>query len=91
MKNISNNKAVALSYQSNSQAPQVSAKGTGITANKILELANEHNIPIQQDESLVNLLMTIEINNQIPESLYQVVAEIFAYLYKLDQLKGKSE
>jgi flagellar biosynthesis protein len=84
------NKAIALKYQNNSQAPQVAAKGTGYTANKIMELAKEHNIPIQKDESLVSLLMNLEINEQIPESLYQVVAEIFAYLYKLDQLQGKN-
>jgi flagellar biosynthesis protein len=91
MKKYNQNKAVALSYQINSQAPNVAAKGRGYTASKILELAEEHNIPIQKDESLVNLLMNIDINEQIPESLYQVVAEVFAFLYQLDQYKGERE
>lgn len=90
MKNISQNKAIALSYNKNNDAPHVTAKGRGITASKIIELAKEHQIPIQKDESLVSLLMSIEVNEQIPESLYQVVAEIFAFIYKLDQEKGTS-
>ncbi|WP_180994246.1 FlhB-like flagellar biosynthesis protein [Bacillus sp. Marseille-P3661] len=78
--------AVALSYDSSSDiAPKVIAKGKGIVAENILEKAKQHDIPIQEDPSLVELLSQLEINETIPEQLYQVVAEIFAFIYKIDQ------
>ncbi|KHE69306.1 EscU/YscU/HrcU family type III secretion system export apparatus switch protein [Halobacillus sp. BBL2006] len=78
--------AIALSYQSEKgSAPRVSATGKGYVAENILKKATEHNIPIQQDESLIELLSELNINDQIPEELYHVVAEVFAFIYKSDQ------
>ncbi|NSL51199.1 FlhB-like flagellar biosynthesis protein [Calidifontibacillus erzurumensis] len=77
--------AVVLSYdQSKDVAPRVVAKGKGEIAHKILEKAEQHHIPIQEDPTLVELLGQLEIDEAIPEELYQVVAEIFAFLYKVD-------
>jgi flagellar biosynthesis protein len=86
-----NDKAVALSYHEKNSAPHIAAKGTGLSANNIIELAEANDIPIQKDESLVSLLMGLEVDEKIPENLYQVVAEIFAFIYKLDQQYSEKE
>ncbi|MBN6185849.1 EscU/YscU/HrcU family type III secretion system export apparatus switch protein [Aneurinibacillus sp. BA2021] len=78
--------AVALRYTpGEAEAPRVTAKGKGFTADKILEQAKEHEIPIQQDPSLVEVLSNLELNEQIPVELYQVVAEVLAFVYQTDQ------
>ncbi|WLR52324.1 FlhB-like flagellar biosynthesis protein [Bacillus tianshenii] len=78
--------AVALSYnEDKDQAPKMVAKGKGDTAENIIQLANKHNIPIQEDPSMVEILGKLDINESIPEELYQAVAEIFAFVYRLDQ------
>lgn len=80
------NKAVALEYdQAENEAPRVSAKGSGEIARKILQLAEQEEIPVYQDKDLVQLLYELDLDEQIPASLYEVVAEIFAFLYKLNE------
>ncbi|MFC5734971.1 EscU/YscU/HrcU family type III secretion system export apparatus switch protein [Cytobacillus gottheilii] len=82
--------AVALSYDQNSEsAPKITAKGSGYIAENILEKARENDIPIQQDASLVELLGNLNINENIPEDLYQAVAEVFAFIYRADKAAGK--
>lgn len=84
--NVKPRQAVALSYHhSKDHAPKVVAKGKGDIANNILEKAKQFNVPIQEDPSLVALLGELEINETIPEELYLAVAEIFAFIYRLDQ------
>ncbi|MET3728755.1 flagellar biosynthesis protein [Fictibacillus halophilus] len=83
--------AVALKYNPlESTSPVVIAKGKGETAERILKSADEHNIPIQEDPSLVHLLSKLEIEESIPEELYEVVAELFAFIYHLDKEAGKT-
>jgi flagellar biosynthesis protein len=83
--------ALALSYDSNVQsAPKVVAKGKGIVADHIIEKAKEHNVPIQEDSSLVEILSQLQINETIPDELYQAVAEVFAFVYRVDQQHKKS-
>ncbi|MDG5470273.1 EscU/YscU/HrcU family type III secretion system export apparatus switch protein [Jeotgalibacillus sp. ET6] len=78
--------AVALTYnQELSAAPVVTGKGKGLTAENIIEKAREHNVPIQEDPALVELLSQLEVNESIPDDLYQAVAEVFAFIYRLDQ------
>lgn len=78
--------AVALTYDQNkSDAPIIAAKGKGIVADEIIKRAKENDIPIQEDPSLVEVLSKLQINEQIPENLYQAVAEIFAFIYRTDQ------
>lgn len=82
--------AVALSYHPDSaDAPIVTAKGKGKTAEMIIEKAKENQIPIQEDPALVNLLGQLNINESIPQELYQAVAEVFAFIYQVDKSAGK--
>ncbi|ENH98255.1 type III secretion exporter [Gracilibacillus halophilus YIM-C55.5] len=79
-------KAAALHYdQSYDQAPKVTAAGKGYMAESIIEEAKQSNVPIHEDPSLVSILSELNINETIPEELYQVVAEVFAYIYQVDQ------
>ncbi|SDQ61061.1 flagellar biosynthesis protein [Virgibacillus salinus] len=80
------NKAAALRYdQDHEHAPKVTATGKGLIAESIIEKAKENNVPVQEDSSLVELLAELNINETIPEELYQAVAEVFAFVYKTDQ------
>jgi len=79
-------KAVALRYdQEQSHAPKVVATGKGLIAENVIKKAKENNVPILEDESLVELLAELNINETIPEELYQAVAEVFAFIYQADQ------
>lgn len=79
-------KAAALRYDHNrGQAPTVAASGKGIIAENIIEKAKQNNVPIQEDASLVELLAELNINETIPEELYQAVAEVFAFVYRADK------
>lgn len=83
-------KAVALSYDSSQQAaPKVTAKGSGLIANSIIQKAKQHQIPLQEDPSLVELLSQLQINETIPEQLYDAVAEVFAFIYHVDREHSK--
>jgi len=74
--------AVALKYDGKN-APKVTAKGTGLTAQQILEIAEKHNIPLQNDPELVNILAQIPLGDEIPKELYLAVAEIISFAYFL--------
>ncbi|AQT59485.1 flagellar protein FhlB [Cellvibrio mixtus] len=78
-------KAVAL-YYDGKNAPHVSAKGTGAVAEQIITIANEHGVPLCDNAALVDLLVTLELGDEIPEALYIAVAYIIAFAY---QLEGK--
>lgn len=83
--------AAALSYdQQSHEPPRVSALGKGKIAENIIEKAAEHEVPIIEDPSLVELLSELNINETIPEELYQAVAEVFAFVYRLDQRNKSS-
>ncbi len=83
-------KAVALSYNTEKDhAPKVTATGKGLVADTILARGNEHNVPIYEDASLVELLSKLSINDSIPEQLYSAVAEVFAFIYEADQMYHK--
>ena len=80
-----NRSAVSLRYDSRvNRAPLVTAKGRGVIAEKIIALAKENNIPIKEDPDLVHLLSQVDLNREIPESLYKVVAELLSFVYKLN-------
>ncbi|MGL4522588.1 MAG: EscU/YscU/HrcU family type III secretion system export apparatus switch protein [Bacilli bacterium] len=88
--NPSNQKAIALRYDLHRDAaPTVVAKGSGFLAEKILAEAAKNDIPVQSDPSLVQMLSEIQINEQIPADLYNVVAEVFAYIYHIDKTAKK--
>lgn len=76
-------KTVALKYEHGKDAaPQLVAKGQGMVAEKILELARANSIPVHEDPALVEILSKMEILDQIPSECYRVVAEILAFIYK---------
>ncbi len=76
-------KAAALRYeQFMDDAPKLVAKGQGIVAEKIIELAKKHNIPIVEDPLLVDSLIKLDLYEEIPPHLYEAVAKIIAFLMK---------
>jgi flagellar biosynthesis protein len=78
--------AVALKYDAATEnAPKVIAKGRGLVAEKIMALAREQGIPMREDPDLVHLLTRIDLDQEIPPSLYKVVAELLAFVYHLNQ------
>jgi len=80
--------AVALRYDSRTMnAPTVVAKGEGLIAQRIKELAKEHDVPVVENRPLAQTLYrTVEIGDEVPSSLYKAVAEVLAFVYRL---KGK--
>ena len=79
-------KAVALTYDQNrDKAPKIVARGRGHLAEKIMTIARQHHIPLQQDSDLATLLEILEPGTEIPPELYQAVAEILAFVYRLNQ------
>lgn len=78
-------KAAALSYEpGEDNAPKVVASGKGVIAEKIIEKAKEANIPVYEDEHLAEALTSIRLGSEIPEELYDVVAEVLAFISRLD-------
>ncbi|AZR82505.1 EscU/YscU/HrcU family type III secretion system export apparatus switch protein [Thiomicrospira sp. S5] len=76
--------AISLEYDGQA-APRVSAKGTGYLAEQIIELAKEHNIPIKEDHELVSLLSQVELDQEIPEILYEAVVQVLIFAYQLSE------
>jgi flagellar biosynthesis protein len=83
-------KAVALRYEKGKdRAPRVTAKGQGIIAERILELARQAGLPIKENADLVEVLSRLELNAEIPAETYVVVAEILAWVYGLNERSRK--
>ncbi len=77
-------KAVALKYKINEDnAPKVVAKGRGHIAEKIEQIAKEYDIHIEKDPNLADSLYKLNLNEEIPEELYEAVAKILVYIYNL--------
>ena len=85
--------AIALKYEAlENAAPRIIAKGAGYVAQKIKEIARENDIPVVEDKPLAQLLYkTVEIGEMIPPHLYQAVAEILAYVYRLKPEKYRKQ
>ncbi|MFC1485810.1 EscU/YscU/HrcU family type III secretion system export apparatus switch protein [Candidatus Latescibacterota bacterium] len=77
--------AAALRYhQEDDPAPRLVAKGAGTVAEKIIAAAKEEGVTIYEDPDLVALLMTLDINDFIPPGLYLAVAEVLAFIYRMN-------
>jgi flagellar biosynthesis protein len=76
--------AVALAYSQTDAAPRVVAKGRGLMAEKIIARAHEHGVYVHESPELVSLLMQIDLDQRIPAQLYIAVAELLAWLYRLE-------
>ena len=78
--------AIALRYapDEGATAPTVLASGRGCVADEILKLAREHDIPLRQDPVLAGALATLDVGQQIPPELFRAVAEVLAFVYKMN-------
>jgi flagellar biosynthesis protein len=77
--------AVALKYQTKiDAAPKVTAKGEGRIAERIIQLARENQVPVKEDPDLVQILSQVDLNKEIPPSVYKIVAELLAFVYNLN-------
>ena len=86
MKRYTNTKAVALKYKVyEDNAPKVIAKGKGEIAKKIIKKAKKYDVPIFCNETLADMLLNVEIDEKIPTKMYEVVVEVFVWLYKLEE------
>lgn len=89
-------KAAALEYEHGKDAvPRLTAKGAGLVAEKIIALAKEHDVPISSDPDLFTLLAKLDVGEYIHPDLYEIVAELLVFIYKLkeewrEQQDGKS-
>ncbi|VVE88955.1 EscU/YscU/HrcU family type III secretion system export apparatus switch protein [Pandoraea bronchicola] len=80
--------AVALAYGAKDTAPRVVAKGYGLLAETIVRTAREHGLYVHESPELVSLLTQVDLDQRIPAQLYQAVAELLAWLYKLEASRG---
>lgn len=78
-------KAAALKYEMNTEAPVVTAAGMGHIADKILEKAEESDVPVVYNKELTDLLCNIDVGSNIPPELYEAVAHVIAYVTDLDK------
>lgn len=80
--------AVALRYGADDDAPRLVAKGYGNVADAIIRTAKEHGLFVHESRELVGLLMHVDLDRQIPPALYQAVAALLAWLYRLESTKN---
>ncbi len=86
MKKEQAKQAAALRYDpGKDRAPRLTAKGSGTIAEKIIELAVKHGIPVRNDPALVQILSKLDIDEAIPAELYQAVAEVLAFVYRMNE------
>lgn len=81
--------AIALLYDPNEEAPKVIASGKGALAERIIERAQEADVPVHRDDKLADTLSRLDIGDMIPPELYEVVAEILVFVDAMDKIKAK--
>jgi flagellar biosynthesis protein len=77
--------AIALAYMQTDAAPRIVAKGKGLIAEAIIARAREHGVYVHESPELVALLTQVDIDQHIPPQLYMAVAELLAWLYRIEQ------
>ena len=85
MTELNNLSAVALKYPLDAQAPLIAAKERGRLAKRMIEIAEENEIPVIEDDILENVLSIQDVGQCIPEETWEAVASIFAYIIKVEQ------
>lgn len=85
MKNIK--KAVALKYDKGYEPPMVTAAGMGAIADRIIEKAEESNVPVVYNKEMADLLTKVDVGSNIPSELYEAVAKIIVYVMDIDTNK----
>ena len=86
-KRIIDTRAVAIKYNVDEIAPKVVGKGRGYVAEKLLEQAKYNKIPVYKDPSLVRDLMGVNLGDNIPPELYEVVASVLVFISDLDKME----
>ena len=81
--NRATNRAVALKYEGEG-APVVVASGMGYLAERMVEVAAESGVPVYEDNSLATMLSQLALGQEIPDSLYQAIVEIYVYFLNFD-------
>lgn len=81
--------AVALAYSQTDAAPRVVAKGQGLMAEQIIARAHEHGVYVHESAELVSLLMQVDLDRHIPPQLYLAIAELLAWLYRLESSQAE--
>lgn len=74
--------AVALHYNGNG-APRVTAKGSGDVARRIVEVAREHKVPLEEDAALASALSRLDLGKEVPRELYVAVAHVLAFAWTI--------
>ncbi|SFM65364.1 EscU/YscU/HrcU family type III secretion system export apparatus switch protein [Variovorax sp. OV329] len=77
--------AVALSHRDPDRAPMVVAKGYGAVAEQIMRAAREHGLYVHASPGLNQLLMQVKLDAQVPPALYEAVAEVLAWLWRIEE------
>ena len=88
-KSDSDKTAVAIAYEPGDAAPKILATGKGKVAEKIIETAEQNNVPTYKDDKLADTLSRLEIGDMIPPELYEVVAEILVFVNDMDKIRAK--
>lgn len=83
--------AIALAYGQTDAAPRVVAKGKGLIAEQIIARAREHGVYVHESPELVALLTQVDIDEHIPPQLYMAVAELLAWLYRIEHGDSSSQ
>ncbi len=88
---ILKSKSVALHYNKSEIAPKLVAKGSGINAKKIIDIAKENDIPVITDSNLTDNIYQLEINEFVPEELFEILATIYSFVMKKREIKDEKE
>ncbi|HEY9722506.1 MAG TPA: EscU/YscU/HrcU family type III secretion system export apparatus switch protein [Oscillatoriaceae cyanobacterium] len=85
-------RAIALRYErQKDEAPRVVATGQGLVAERMIEIAREHGVAVQENAELAEALSSVELGTVIPEQLYPVVAEVLVFVSRMNRLRGKDK
>ena len=83
--------AAAVRYDvSRDRAPKIVARGKGEMANRIVELAREHGVPVREDPELMEALARLDVQEEIPPELYQIMAEVLTFIYRVNKKKSEA-
>ncbi|MBZ4646812.1 MAG: flagellar biosynthesis [Clostridia bacterium] len=81
--------AAAIKYEPGDHAPKILALGKGKVAENIIKTAEENKIPVHYNPEVAHMLNLLQIGDEIPPELYEVVAQILIFVSDLDKLKGE--
>ena len=82
---------VALKYSRDNKAPKVVAKGRGYIAERILDMAAQNNVTVHTDEALAQSLNKLNLGEDIPEEMFEIVAKIYAFIDKIDVIMSEEK